>query len=173
MRPAVAFAAGVLALLAGCASPQSAEKPDPEPATSAPDTSSAEERALEAYEGMMGALVEASLEGATENPEIDWYAKGQAADLTQGMLIGVRASGEPKLHPEVDKVDLEADPPAVIIEDCVDGSDWQVVEEDVKTIKGNWVEGEGPRPYTATVTEEDGSWMVEKLWLGDYGDCQL
>ncbi|WP_239647518.1 hypothetical protein [Nocardiopsis baichengensis] len=120
----------------------------------------------------MQALIDGSHEGATENPEIDWYAKGQAAELTQEMLLGVRATGEPKMAPEIGEVDLEGDPPTVVVEDCVDDSEWQILEEDKDTIVGEWQEGGKPRPFTATVTEEAGTWQVEELWLGDYGECE-
>ncbi|WP_152529352.1 hypothetical protein [Nocardiopsis chromatogenes] len=172
MRPAVVFVVGGIVVLAGCTSSQSAEKPEVEPSASAPDTSGAEERALEAYEGMMQALVDGSHEGATESSEIDWYAKGQAAELTQEMLTGVEATGEPVFAPEVDKVDLDADPPTVTIEDCIDDNEWRIVEEDLDSLKGDLEDGEGPRPATAKVTEEAGSWRVAKLWFGEYGECE-
>ncbi|MFB9802137.1 hypothetical protein ACFFN5_16580 [Streptomonospora salina] len=131
--------------------------------------STAEARALEAYRGLMTAVVEGSHEGVTDHPDLAWYAKGEALELAQDWLDGTRATGEPGLKPEVVERDLGGDPPRVVIDDCVDGSDWQIVEEDRE---GDLPDSDEPRPTTATVTEERGTWQVEKLWFGEYGECE-
>ncbi|MBB5435202.1 hypothetical protein [Nocardiopsis composta] len=160
---------GVLPAAAGC-SADAGETAEGESVAPSPSSAGAEERALDAYEGLMGAIVEGSHEGATGHPDIAWYAKGQARELAEDMLNGTRATGEPDLAPEVTEVDLEDDPPTIVIEDCADGSEWLIVEEDLEGLEEPPQE-EGLRLQTATVTEESGGWQVEKLWIGDTGGC--
>ncbi|MFC3521466.1 hypothetical protein ACFPZ0_11240 [Streptomonospora nanhaiensis] len=162
---------GVLMAASGCAPGDEAAAPTAASPAAASPVSSDEERALEAYRGLMGAVVEGSHEGATDHPDLAWYAKGQALTLAEDWLNGIRATGEPDLAPEVAEVRLSANPPRVVIEDCVDGSDWSVVEEDLGAVE-ELSDSEAPRPFTATVTKEDGTWQVEKLWIGDHGACE-
>ncbi|MDA0564866.1 hypothetical protein LG943_11105 [Streptomonospora sp. S1-112] len=152
----------------GCASRGESAEPTT-PATEAPATSH-EERALEAYRGLMDAVVEGSHDGATGHPDLAWYATGQALEFSDDMLNGIRATGRPDMDPRVTSADLASNPPEVTVEDCVDDSDWNIIEEDLEGLGP--LHGEGFRPVIATVTENNGTWQVSELWLGEYGECE-
>ena len=155
--------------LSGCAASEAepeqieASAPLAAPSTSGPYP---EEEAVEAYLGMMGAVVEASLEGAEEHPDLERYARGRALELTTAMLDGAKAMGEPVLRPEVTDVDLETDPASIVVEDCMDNTEWVL-------------EGHAPRDesekntrlYRATVIEVEQQWQVEDLWAGEPNAC--
>lgn len=153
----------------GCA----AEESDPvddsartPPALAAPASPSAQDQAMDAYLGMMRALVGASLEGAEDHPDLETYARGQALQLTKDMLDGATATGEPELRPEVTESDLDADPPTVTVEDCMDNTAWVLEghqERDPSEVN--------TRLYTATVTLIEDQWQVEELWLGEPDAC--
>lgn len=163
--------AALVVALTGCAAaegePEQAEAGTPAPlaAPSAPRPSP-EEEAVNAYLGMMGAVVEASLEGAEDHPDLKLYARGRALELTTAMLDGAKATGEPVLRPEATDVDLEADPASIVVEDCMDDTAWML-------------EGHPPpdsshvntRLYTATVSPVEEEWKVEELWLGEPNAC--
>ncbi|WP_159944620.1 hypothetical protein [Nocardiopsis sp. FR6] len=133
-----------------------------------PDSPSpkAEEAAVDAYLGMMRALVDASLEGAEDHADLEVYARGQALELTTDMLDGATATGEPVLNPEVAEARTDDDPPAVMIEDCMDNTDWVLEGEPARDPAER-----NTRLYTATVTLVEDQWMVEELWLGEPGAC--
>ncbi|NYH51335.1 hypothetical protein HNR06_000924 [Nocardiopsis arvandica] len=140
------------------------EPPRTPPSLSVPASPSSEELALDAYRGMWDVVVEGSHEGAVGHPDLAEYASGQALELTSAMLRGVRATGEPQMSPEA--VETTDTPPSVSIEDCIDDSEWTVPEE-----TAGLEEGSGRRLVTATVVAHDGRWLVEDLWLEDYGSC--
>ncbi|WP_160050073.1 hypothetical protein [Nocardiopsis sp. FR4] len=121
---------------------------------------------MEAYRGMMRAVVDASLEGAVDHPDLEKYAQGQALQLTTEMLDGATASGEPVLRPEVAESDLEGDPRTVVVEDCMDNTAWVLEGQPPRDSAGT-----NTRLYTATVILVDGRWKVEELWLGEQGAC--
>ena len=158
--------------LAGCASPMAeperaqAGRPGSLVAPSEPGAPP-EELALEAYTGMMGAVVEASLEGAEDHPDLERYARGQALELTTDMLDGAVSTGEPVLRPEVTESDLENDPASVVIEDCMDNTEW-VIEGFEELDPGE----RNTRLFKATVVQDDdGGWKVDELWLGEFDQC--
>ncbi|RKS07045.1 hypothetical protein DFP74_2699 [Nocardiopsis sp. Huas11] len=136
------------------------------PALAAPATPSAEGRATDAYLGMMRALVEGSTQGAENHPDLEVHARGQALQLTTDMLDGATAAGEPVLRPEVTESDLEGDPPTVVIEDCMDNTEWTLVGQPSRDLSE-----EHTRLYTATVTLSGSEWKVEDLWLGEQNAC--
>ncbi|MFY7064699.1 hypothetical protein ACOQFV_02440 [Nocardiopsis changdeensis] len=123
---------------------------------------------MDAYLGMMRALVDASLEGADDHPDLERFADGQALQLTRDMLAGHDsvATGEPVLTPQAAEVDLRQDPPRVVVEDCVDETDW-VMEGYESTSAGE----RSTRLFVATVTEQEGEWKVGELWLGEIDGC--
>ncbi|GAA1112440.1 hypothetical protein NE857_26160 [Nocardiopsis exhalans] len=161
--------AALVVALAGCAAPEAepeqAEASAPLAAPSAPGPSP-EEKAVNAYLGMMGAVVEASLDGAEDHPDLELYARGQALELATGMLDGAKAMGEPVLRPEVTDTDLEADPASIMVEDCMDNTEW-VIEgfEEMDPEERN------TRLFQATVTDQQGKWKVDELWLGEFDEC--
>ncbi|MCY9787114.1 hypothetical protein KIK06_24830 [Nocardiopsis sp. EMB25] len=157
----------IAVVLTGCAAEESGsvEGAVPTPSTPAPSPSPvAEERALEVYRGMWGVVVEGSHEGAVGHPNLAEYASGQALEFTTAMLRGVEATGEPELSPEVVGTNLDGSRSTVSVEDCVDDSGWHIV--------GTPTDGpSGSRLVTATVVSTDGRWLVDDLWMEDYGSC--
>lgn len=121
--------------------------------------------------GPHGAIVEGSHSGADDHPDLAWHAKGQALQHADDLLDGTQATGRPVLSPEVASVDTAAEPPTVVVKDCADTSDWQIADEDLEEL-GPLPDADGPRPITATVTEEGGAWQVAKLVFGEYGACE-
>ncbi|WP_249187433.1 hypothetical protein [Nocardiopsis sp. MG754419] len=121
---------------------------------------------MEAYTGMMGAVVEASLEGAEDHPDLDRYARGQALELTTDMLDGATAIGEPTLYPEATDIDLESDPATVVVEDCMDNTAWVLEGYSPRDVSDD-----SSRLYTATVTQVGDEWLVEELWAGEPNGC--
>ena len=169
MRAVVWAAAAVT--VAACSSPEGGPEhagASTPPSLAAPSDSSAppEESALEAYRALMRTVVDASLEGAEDHPDLERYARGQALELTTDMLDGAVAAGEPVLRPEVADADLEGNPATVVVEDCMDTTEWVL-------------EGHPPRDaseahtrlYTATLVLEEEQWQVEELWAGEPGVC--
>ncbi|GAA4907784.1 hypothetical protein [Streptomonospora salina] len=170
MRYAVGAAVAGLVVVAGGCSAQEHET-EAEPSPSAAATPAAKAQALEAYRGLMGAIVEGSHSGADDHPDLAWHAKGQALQHADDLLDGTQATGRPVLSPEVASVDTAAEPPTVVVKDCADTSDWQIADEDLEEL-GPLPDADGPRPITATVTEEGGAWQVAKLVFGEYGACE-
>ncbi|WP_231494032.1 hypothetical protein [Nocardiopsis sp. CNT312] len=159
----------VAVVLAGCAAQERDRSGEPTPAPptrTAQASPPAEELALEAYRGMMGALVDGSLEGAEDHPDLDGYASGQALELTTAMLDGATATGEPVLRPQVVEADLDGDPPQVVVEDCMDNSEWVLEGHPPREASAR-----NTRLFVATVTEQAGQWKVEELWLGEFDQC--
>lgn len=157
----------VAVALTGCATQGSdpvGEAPRTPPSLPAPASPSPEELALEAYRGMWGVVVEGSHEGSVGHPDLELYASGQAFELTSAMLHGAVATGEPAMDPEVVDSDLAGSPATVSVEDCIDDSAW-LVENGNEEIEG------GPRLVKATIVANDGEWLVDDLWLEDYGSC--
>ncbi|WP_017613981.1 hypothetical protein [Nocardiopsis salina] len=115
---------------------------------------------------MWDVVVEGAREGSVGHPDLSDYAQGQALELTTDMLQGVTASGEPELDPEVVMTDLDASPSTVSIEDCIDSSDWLVYEDGETTGVG-----ERRRAASAEVVLVEEQWLVDDLWLEDYGSC--
>ncbi|WDZ90578.1 hypothetical protein [Nocardiopsis sp. HUAS JQ3] len=121
---------------------------------------------MDAYLGMMRVMTGAFLEGATDHPDLETYARGQALQLTTDMLDGATAAGEPVLRPKVADMELDGDPPTVVVEDCMDNTEWTLVNHPPRDPSE-----EHTRLYTATVTLSDGQWKVEELWLGEQNGC--
>ncbi|WP_131099477.1 hypothetical protein [Streptomonospora litoralis] len=116
-------------------------------------------------------MVEGTHRGATAHPDLQRYSTGQARRLMDELLDGTTATGQPVLEPEVAEIDLQAEPPSIVVEDCLDGSRWEIAEDDVDA-QGELKEGEGPRPVTATVTKGSAAWKVADWWIGEYGACE-
>ena len=166
---AVAWVAVVVALT-GCAPTEGehgqAEASAPLAAPSTRGPSPEEEEAVAAYRGMMGAVVEASLEGDEDHPDLELHARGQALELARGMLDGAKTMGEPVLRPEVTDVDLEADPASIVVEDCMDNTEW-VIEGFAEMDPDE----RNTRLFQATVTDQQDEWKVDELWLGEFDEC--
>lgn len=155
------------AVLTGCAAQGSGPAETPArtpPVVAAPASPSPEEMALDAYRGMWDVVVEGSHEGAVGHPDLDEYATGQALELTTAMLRGVHATGEPRMNPEA--AEESGNPPSVSIKDCIDDSEWTVPEETTDS-----EDRSGRRTVTATAVSHGERWLVEELWLEDYGSC--
>lgn len=65
-------------------------------------------------------------------------------------------------------VDLDADPPTATLQDCVDGSGWQLYEKET----GKRVPSpEGLLPQTTTFVWREGHWLVSETLAGERGHC--
>ncbi|WP_306368592.1 hypothetical protein [Nocardiopsis sp. CC223A] len=111
-------------------------------------------------------MVEGSLEGAEDHPDLAAHAKGEALQLTTALLDGATATGEPQLRPEVTESNLDAEPPTVVVQDCMDNTHWVLEGADPLDPQER-----NTRLFIATVTEEDGTWKVDDLWAGEYDAC--
>lgn len=165
--PVTGWAAVAAVTLMGCAAQEGDPVGEPvrtPPALAASAEPAAEELALEAYRGMWGVVVEGSHEGAVGHPDLEQYASGQALDFTSDMLRGVVATGEPVMSPEVVGTDLTGASETVSVEDCIDDSGWLIADTGADGPSGS-------RLVTATVVSTDGRWLVDDLWMEDYGSC--
>ncbi|MUL41587.1 hypothetical protein FZ103_10435 [Streptomonospora sp. PA3] len=145
-----------LLLVAACSSPSAHAPSSPTPSApqGAPSASSSpEEEALAAYRAMWDVVVEASHEAETDPAELEKYAAGDAAELMRQGLEGIERplQGAPTHDIEV----LSAEPTAVEIRDCQDGSQW--VEE------GSPPSDEKNIRIDATITRDALSWQVTDM----------
>lgn len=165
--PATGWAAVAAVTLMGCAAQESDPVGEPArtpPTLAAPADPTAEELALDAYRGMWDVVVEGSHEGTVGHPDLEQYASGQALDFTSDMLRGVVATGEPVMSPEVVGTDRSGSSGTVSVKDCIDDSGWLIADTAADGPSGS-------RLVTATVVSTDGRWLVDDLWMEDYGSC--
>lgn len=164
-RPLTAvLGAAALALLAGCADPQTGPS-EPVAATPPAHPSSGEEEAvLAAYTGMWEAVADASHEGADESADLEEHAVGAALALMTDALRGARAegaqvTGEPVLDPSVRIEDADR----AEVTDCLDDSDWNLGA-------GASSQG-GPRRVDAALIHDGLAWRVSDLRIWETGTC--
>jgi hypothetical protein len=165
-------AAAVL-VLCGCAAEEQAAPTQESPSTEdeSPSPENPEDLALEAYEGMWDAYIEASHDGDTDPEDLDRYAMGQAAEhirenLAERVEAGEVATGEPSFAPEVAEVEEHS----VVLHDCMDATDWLRVDaesgEPVEEVSGDPVH----RPVHATAEYDALSWRISELLIGQLDD---
>ena len=133
-----------------------------------------QESALAAYLGFRDVQVRAEADPDQPVPELEDFAADQAlvdelANLATLSQAGIAMSGEPVLDPAIaDTVD--ADPPTVTIEDCVDVSGWGPVY--VATGESAAAPGSPERVLaTATVSPREGTWKVVEIATDRSGEC--
>jgi hypothetical protein len=156
----VAAAAAGLLLVTGCGSAGD-DEPD-QPKSSATQSkeetgrATAEHGALDAYRGMWDAQVEAYASGSMENAKLGDYTTGDAATNIISAFDyytqkGLTLKGKPVLEPKVTAVDVKSDPYTATISDCVDTTDYVLVDR--ATGKPATVDKEDARrPLTAKAT---------------------
>ncbi|WP_460854733.1 hypothetical protein [Nocardiopsis coralliicola] len=165
------------AVAAGCtgevSNPSGPTSPEPGPSSASPSPSlSPEEKALDAYMGLWGVIVDASRTTDHDYAELDEYAEGQAAELAEFGLGAeadedVIARGEPTHDPEVTSMSDDS----AQIEDCMDSTEW--LREDAET--GELVEDEPEEPIRirveATAVHDGLQWRVSEMRIYESGSC--
>lgn len=135
------------------------------PASPSSDVTAAASRdAMVAYRGFWAAQVTAQADpSAPIPPELRTYAIDTALTDEQSALVlyrqqGIRFQGAPVLSPEVVSVTV-AEPPRVVITDCVDASNWIPVY--AATGKPASAPGQPTRvPVEAVATTYSGRWVI-------------
>ena len=185
----------VLCLAAGCSStaparPAAATPSRPTAAASAlsPSPSSPAQQALAVYRAMWADVqqVSASVEepsgtglAASDSPTPNYQNPILAQHLAGAPLLtiqenldvdesqGIIALGAPVLHPTV----VSATAGTVHLTDCIDGTHWLQYYASTRALVNN-VPG-GFRYTTATVTNQNGTWMVTQLDSESDGTCHI
>lgn len=143
--PVVALATGLLLSTAGCSD---GEKDDPAPpsTSSSPSASAsassdpqaeAKKDIVTAYRKSWQAQVAAYAKASAKGTDLQKYTSLHALATIEQDLTNLRAAdqvitGKPGLSPEVTAVDLDKKIPEAKVTDCVDISDWRLVEEKSK-----------------------------------------
>lgn len=133
-----------------------------------------EEAAIAAYERYWRTVAES---GALPDPgygALAQVASGAALETAQSLAqdaldAGERATGAPSHSAEVTEVFPESDPYRFVVEDCMDSTEWIVVDAET----GEPVEGEeyGTRQVEALVEHVDDRWTVSEVVLRELGTC--
>jgi hypothetical protein len=169
---AAAGTTALLSLVTACSSadrvapaPYAASSTSPLPSTSASARSAraiADEEALKAYTGMIGAWTEAAKTSDAGAPELRKYAQDQALKaLTSDLVINktrkLVAKGAPIISPKaIDARPVET-PKDVVVQDCLDTTNWLLYKASGDL--ANDVPGDR-RQVKALVRKTDGVWKV-------------
>ncbi|MEU9254545.1 hypothetical protein AB0D66_22180 [Streptomyces sp. NPDC048270] len=138
-RVGLALVAGsaAVAVLAGCTSGSAEKKPAPpisaSPSASTDPQAAAKAEVAAAYRGYWDAQVKAFAKADVRDTGLEKYAFDQAyaralSDVATMKVNGSVMKGEPSLNPEVTAVSLEETPRKASITDCVDVTNWKVVD---------------------------------------------
>ncbi|MBB6174941.1 hypothetical protein HNR23_005001 [Nocardiopsis mwathae] len=151
--------------------PLPTSEPSPAPSEAEP---SAEEAALEAYEGMWSVVVEISRTTEADSSDLDRFAEGQALELAQHGLgaesdENVVARGAPTFSPEV--VSLDEREESAEIEDCMDSSEWLREDADTGELAEEAPDGPILRKIEATADYDGLAWRVSSLRIFEQGTC--
>ncbi|MFM9705575.1 hypothetical protein ACKI2E_21185 [Streptomyces galilaeus] len=170
--------AGTLTL-AGCSDSDSdtSSKPSPTATAVSPSPSStvdADEAAvLAAYTRSWDAKAEAYEKASSAGTDVKRYTTFKAlADIERNLAAmqeaGQVATGKPVIHPTVVKV-TTAEIPKATVADCVDTTNWTLIDEDTK--KKVPLPSERLIKYVSTATLEKWGtkWMVTELTAQDQG----
>lgn len=151
----------------------SAPGPDPSAGVSLSPAQAAERDALAAYRGMWEDWVALAASGDYQDPRLADHTSGEALEtiyeavyLDQGG--GRRARGEPVLAPVVTSAEPAEDPTRVVVEDCVDDSDWLTYLPDGRLADD---EPGGRRRTEALVVSGGDGWKVDKFVVQTVGTC--
>ncbi|WP_433697052.1 hypothetical protein [Nocardiopsis sp. CA-288880] len=120
------------------------------------------------YLDFWDAIVLASAEMDPEHPALEEHAVGQALDLSQEGVQGVKDAGlgmegEPVLRPEVISAEPPDDPRSVVIRDCKGAGDWKVVGEAEPRTDNVRVD--------ARVNQDVFGWWVVEMQIWGPGTC--
>ena len=135
---------------------------------------SAEQQALEAYRGMWRAYAKAGLTANLDEPDLAKYASDLALETLRDGLASYRSQdqvikGEFGSNPWVVQVSPAADPKAITVGDCLDGTKFLVY-----TTSGELADDElgGRRSATAMVSNVGAdSWKVTSFAVQEVGTC--
>jgi hypothetical protein len=146
--------------------------------TTSAQASAAIARALTAYRAAFAdwAAVTAVADKADyQNPRLADHMSGQALEtVTQSVYVNTNVDqaitkGAPVLHPSFGEVVPANDPTQVVVNDCVDTSDWLLWTSDGTRLYNN-VPG-GHRKTQSLVVYADGAWKVSQLYMQKVGTC--
>ncbi|MFV2124744.1 hypothetical protein ACFHWS_09370 [Micromonospora sp. LOL_013] len=163
------LAASVLAAaaLVGCASEQSATLPPLRvpAATDDPATAEAAEAALAAYNGYLAAAEKAEHAADPHHPELKKYLADPLLAQVRLSIRDAKEHGAMRIgslisEPTVTEVNLDSVPVTVVIQDCLDATNYRMVyADDTDTV----VPGTEVSRYLATATAtryDDGRWLI-------------
>ncbi|MEH1057059.1 hypothetical protein V6U89_17890 [Micromonospora sp. CPCC 206171] len=162
--------ATVVGSAAGCGSGSetaagpAARKATAEPRHSAEEERAAERAALAAYSGYLTASREASRDSDPRHPALarflaDPLLTRVRVAIGQARTHGAIRTGTLRSDPTVTSVSLDAAPPTVEIQDCLDATGYRLVyAKDRRVVPGS---GGGRHLATATATRyPDGRWLI-------------
>ena len=146
------------------ATPPGADRAKPASAQRNADELAAEKAALAAYSGYLAASRTASRRSDPQHPELTQFLADPLLtrvrfSLRQAREHGAVSSGTLRSEPTVTSVSLDAEPPTVEIQDCVDATGYRMVYvSDDRVVPGT----RGSRHLaTATATRyPDGRWLI-------------
>ncbi|MFJ4649286.1 hypothetical protein ACIP6Q_38095 [Streptomyces bobili] len=169
--------AGTLLALAGCGDSDSdtSSKPSPTSTAVSPSPSSTvgsdEAAVLAAYTSSWDAKAEAYKKASSAGTDVKRYTTFKAlADIERNLAAmkeaGQVTTGKPVIHPTVVKV-TDAEIPKATVADCVDTTNWTLIDEDTK--KKVPLPSERLIKYVSTATLErwGTKWMVTELTAQD------
>jgi hypothetical protein len=111
-----------------------------------------------------------------QNPRLADHMSGQALEtVTQSVYVNTNVDqaitkGAPVLHPSVGEVVPANDPTQVVVNDCVDTSNWLLWTSDGSRLYNN-VPG-GHRKTQSLVVYANGAWKVSQLYMQKVGTCE-
>lgn len=130
--------------------------------------------AVAAYERYWRTVADATTIPDPDYPELSEVAAAQALEWARslvqgGVEEGHRGTGYPSHEAEVTDIHPAADPTELAITDCMDSSEWLVLEADT----GELVAGEeyGTSKVSALVERVDDRWLVTGLLKQGIGSC--
>lgn len=171
-RGAVFVGSVLVAVAAGCTTPQGKTEPSRTPSLEAP-SQTPQEQALKAYRSMWDVYVTASNGGVVEPLDLQKYAAGSAlTTLNKGLALnkseGVVTKGNPQLSPSPVSASPSEDPSTVDISDCLDDSNWLLYKAEGQLADN--IPG-GHRKVNAQVTKNTDGWRVSSIATQGVGTC--
>jgi hypothetical protein len=128
-----------------------------------PREEQAREDILEVYDSFQEANIAAAATADYESTELaEYVAQPLLGELLHGLQqmsdLGVHHTGRPTWSPTITAVRFDTSPPTATIEDCLDVTDWLVVDEDGNELPGP----SGPTRYVVTVQAKqvDDRWYI-------------
>ncbi|MFC7546448.1 hypothetical protein [Plantactinospora sp. GCM10030261] len=167
---AVVIAAALAGTAAGCGSPDSpaamtgGAAPTAAPTADDARTTAAKQLALDAYGGYLAASRTAEQKGDPFHPDLRKYLADPLLTSVRVTVRDVKAHGATRTgtlrsDPTVTSVSLDAQPPTVVIQDCLDASGYRLIyRKNSAPVPGS---AGGRYLVTATATRySDGRWLI-------------
>lgn len=149
----------------------------PAPPSAAPSQAAKAAEALAAYRGAFAdweTVARSSAQNSYQSPVLADHMSGQALSSVTGQIYVNTdvdhsvSKGAPLLHPTISELVPADDPTQVVINDCVDSTDWLQYTTDGHLYNG--VPG-GRQKTQALVALSDGAWKVSQLLIQPVGTC--